>query len=56
MTIDQTPTPIFAETVTATPPLFCPENRSVWDIVRRLLIWLLRELDKAYGYQTFKKE
>jgi hypothetical protein len=40
---------------TRRPPLFCDENRPIWEIVRRCMIALLHELDKAYGWDTFKK-
>ncbi len=35
-----------------TPPILCEENRAFWQIVRRLLIALLRMIDKAYGWRT----
>lgn len=38
------------------PALFCESNRRIWDIVRRFMIQLLRELDKAYGWDTFKEK
>jgi len=54
--IDQITAPISMETEPVIAPIFCPDNRSFWDIVRRLLIWLLHELDKAYGYRTFERK
>jgi hypothetical protein len=35
------------------PSIFDEGNRAVWDQVRRLLIWLLKQLDKWYGWRTF---
>jgi hypothetical protein len=35
------------------PPIFCEENRVFWELLRRAVIALLRELDKWYGWQTF---
>jgi hypothetical protein len=43
-------------TETNRPPLFDERNRRVWEQVRRLLIFILRELDEAYGWNTFKKD
>jgi hypothetical protein len=37
------------------PPIFDERNRAVWDAVRRLLIFILKELDRWYGWQTFNK-
>jgi hypothetical protein len=37
------------------PPIFDEGNRAFWDAMRRLLIWVLRELDKWYGWKTFEK-
>jgi len=37
-------------------PLFCRENKMIWSIVRRFLIYLLRELDRAYGWETFGRK
>lgn len=37
------------------PTIFAEENRRIWEQVRRLLIFLLHELDKAYGWNTFNK-
>lgn len=34
------------------PPLFDERNRIFWQAARRFLIWLLRELDKWYGWNT----
>lgn len=34
------------------PPIFDERNRPFWDALRRFLIWLLRELDKWYGWNT----
>lgn len=42
-------------TQTDRPPIFAEENRRIWEQVRRLLIFLLRELDAAYGWTTFKE-
>lgn len=36
------------------PSIFAPNNRPFWDALRRFLIWLLKELDKWYGYTTFR--
>jgi len=33
--------------------IFCEDNKRFWIGVRRFLIWLLRELDQAYGWDTF---
>ncbi len=41
---------------TETPPIFCEGNRPFWTIVRRLLIVMLKELDRAYGWQTFESD
>ena len=38
------------------PPIFDERNRAVWDQVRRLLIWLLRQLDHWYGWKTFENK
>ena len=38
------------------PPIFDERNRAVWDQVRRLLIWLLRQLDHLYGWKTFENK
>jgi hypothetical protein len=35
------------------PAIFQESNREFWGIARRFLIYLLRELDKAYGWKTF---
>ena len=35
------------------PPIFDERNRPFWELVRRLLIAVLRELDKYYGWKTF---
>ena len=35
------------------PAIFHESNRTFWTIVRRLMIYLLKELDKAYGWRTF---
>jgi len=43
-----------AETIT--PPIFCEANKPFWIIVRRLLIAMLRELDKAYNWDTFGRK
>lgn len=34
------------------PTIFDERNRPFWDALRRFLIWLLRELDKWYGWNT----
>lgn len=34
------------------PAIFHESNRPFWDALRRFLIWLLRELDKWYGWKT----
>lgn len=39
---------------TEAPPIFCEGNRPFWVIIRRLLIAMLKELDRAYGWETFK--
>lgn len=36
------------------PAIFHESNRAVWDAVRRLMIFILRELDKWYGWQSFR--
>jgi hypothetical protein len=36
------------------PPIFDERNRAVWDAVRRLMIYILKELDKWYGWKTFE--
>lgn len=38
------------------PPIFDERNRPVWDQVRRLLIWILRQLDHWYGWRTFENK
>lgn len=35
------------------PGLFHENNRTFWSFARRFLIYLLRELDKWYGWRTF---
>lgn len=35
------------------PPIFDERNRPFWDQIRRLLIWLLKQLDQWYGWRTF---
>jgi len=35
------------------PSLFSEENKTFWDIARRFMIYLLRELDHWYGWKTF---
>lgn len=37
---------------TSRPPIFDERNRPFWEAARRFLIWLLRELDKWYGWKT----
>ena len=37
------------------PPIFDERNRAVWEAARRFLIYLLRELDKWYGWKTDPK-
>jgi len=37
------------------PPIFDERNRPVWDAVRRLMIYILRELDRWYGWSTIHK-
>ena len=37
------------------PPIFDERNRKIWEAVRRLLIYLLRELDTWYGWNTFER-
>lgn len=34
------------------PTIFDERNRAFWEALRRFLIWLLRELDKWYGWST----
>lgn len=36
--------------------MFDERNRVFWDQVRRLLIWLLKQLDQWYGWKTFEKD
>lgn len=35
------------------PPIFDERNRRVWEVARRVMIYLLKELDKWYGWNTF---
>jgi hypothetical protein len=37
------------------PIIFEESNREIWSVIRRLLIYILHELDKWYGYKTFRK-
>jgi hypothetical protein len=37
------------------PIFFDDSNREFWMIIRRLLIYILHELDKWYGFNTFKR-
>lgn len=37
------------------PPIFDERNRHVWEAVRRLMLVLLKEMDRWYGWDTFKK-
>lgn len=38
------------------PPIFDEKNKVFWDALRRFLIWLLKELDKWYGWKTFGRD
>lgn len=38
------------------PPIFDERNRLVWEAARRFMIFLLKELDKYYGWNTFEKK
>jgi hypothetical protein len=40
---------------TERPAIFCEGNRVFWDIARRFMIALLRELDKWYGWRTVRR-
>lgn len=35
------------------PPIFDPHNRLFWEAGRRFMIYLLKELDRWYGWKTF---
>lgn len=35
------------------PSIFHPTNKLFWEIVRRGMIAVLKELDKWYGWRTF---
>jgi hypothetical protein len=37
------------------PAIFSEDNRLFWEIVRRFMINLIRALDRAYGWDTFKE-
>jgi hypothetical protein len=38
------------------PVIYSEENRVFWDIVRRFIIMLLRQLDEWYGWHTIVKK
>lgn len=38
------------------PPIFDERNRRVWEAVRRLMLVLLKEMDRWYGWNTFKQD
>lgn len=37
------------------PAIFCEDNRPFWELVRRMMIGLLRMLDDSYGWKTFDR-
>jgi hypothetical protein len=56
MTINTSPAPGFPDpTITPTPPLFCKENRPIWDFIRRFLVGFIRMIDEAYRQVPFDK-
>ena len=49
----RSPLPARAEGESLRPPIFDERNRELWEMVRKLLIYVLRQLDKWYGWRTF---
>lgn len=44
------------DNLTKRPVIYSEDNRPFWDIVRRFVIMLLRQLDEWYGWNTISKK